>query len=155
MYCFRVFVNKYFANFTGKKLDNFLDQECEVFRMLLLYENKHEGRFSNLHQCTFKTHDVTLLGLFHTLFFKVVQCLWFLDIHVREEIYNMQKKTFSCSKLAIEIAWECMKLSIKTLERSPWCCSGILLSLLSLNIFHTFFSASIDTLTNLVFAGWS
>ena len=40
---------KKFTNFIGKKLENSLDKECDIFRVLLLYEHKHIGRFSNLH----------------------------------------------------------------------------------------------------------
>ena len=43
-----------FTNFTGKQLENSQDQECEVFRVLFLYEHKNIERFSNLHNCTFK-----------------------------------------------------------------------------------------------------
>ena len=31
-----------------------MDEECEIFRSLVLFEQEHIGVFSNLHQCTFK-----------------------------------------------------------------------------------------------------
>ena len=37
------------TNFTGEELSNSYDQECEVFKVLFLYELEHIGRFSNLH----------------------------------------------------------------------------------------------------------
>ena len=36
------------TNFTGIQLDNFYDQECEIFRVVFLYEHEHIARFSNL-----------------------------------------------------------------------------------------------------------
>ena len=41
-------------NFPGKQLENSKDSECNIFRILSLYEHKHMERFSNLHYCTFK-----------------------------------------------------------------------------------------------------
>ena len=40
---------KKFTKFTGKPLENFLDEECEIFWVSFLYGHKHTGRFSNLH----------------------------------------------------------------------------------------------------------
>ena len=40
---------KKFTNFTGKQLEISYNLECEMFRVLFLYEHKHIGRFSNLH----------------------------------------------------------------------------------------------------------
>ena len=37
-----------------KKFTNFTGKECEIFTVLFLHENKGIGRFSNLHQRTFK-----------------------------------------------------------------------------------------------------
>ena len=37
------------ANFTGKWLEKYKDLECEIFRVILSYKQKHLGRFSNLH----------------------------------------------------------------------------------------------------------
>ena len=34
--------------------DNYYDWECEMFRLLLLYNHEHIGRFSKLRYCTFK-----------------------------------------------------------------------------------------------------
>ena len=36
-------------NFTGEKLENSHDKECEIFRALFLYEFEYIRRFSNLH----------------------------------------------------------------------------------------------------------
>ena len=36
------------TNFTGKYFENCFDYECEIFRLLLLYEHEYIGRFSNL-----------------------------------------------------------------------------------------------------------
>ena len=36
------------TNFT-EKLENSYDEECEIFRVVFLYEQEHVGRFSNLH----------------------------------------------------------------------------------------------------------
>ena len=33
------------TNFTGKYFENYFDQECEMFRVLFLYEHKHIERF--------------------------------------------------------------------------------------------------------------
>ena len=38
-----------FTNFTGKLHENYQDQECEIFRVIFLYDRKHIGRFTNLH----------------------------------------------------------------------------------------------------------
>ena len=40
---------KKFTNFTCKWLKNYQDWECQISRVLFLYENKHVGRFSILH----------------------------------------------------------------------------------------------------------
>ena len=37
------------TNFTGEQLKNSYDKECEIFRILCLYELEYMGRFSNLH----------------------------------------------------------------------------------------------------------
>ena len=37
------------TKFTSVKLENSYDQECKIFRVLLLYELEYVGRFSNLH----------------------------------------------------------------------------------------------------------
>ena len=37
------------TNFTGKWLESSYDKECEIFRVLFLYELEYMGRFSNLH----------------------------------------------------------------------------------------------------------
>ena len=37
------------TNFTGEKLVNSYDQECEIFRVLYLHELKYIGRFLDLH----------------------------------------------------------------------------------------------------------
>ena len=47
-------LSKKCTNFTDKQLENSSDYECEIFRVLPLYGHEHIGRFSNLHQCTFK-----------------------------------------------------------------------------------------------------
>ena len=41
-------------NFTVELLENYLHYECEIFRVLFLYEPEHILKFSNLHYCTFK-----------------------------------------------------------------------------------------------------
>ena len=33
--------------------------ECKIFRALSLYQHKHIGRFSNLHQCTFNVQKLS------------------------------------------------------------------------------------------------
>ena len=42
-------MNKHLANLKGKKLENSEYLECETFRVLSLYDQKHKGRVSNLH----------------------------------------------------------------------------------------------------------
>ena len=42
-------VNKYFASFTVKLLENFQDWECEIFRVLILYEHELRAKLSNLY----------------------------------------------------------------------------------------------------------
>ena len=37
------------TNFTSEKLQNSYDQECEVFKVLFIYESEYMRRFSNLH----------------------------------------------------------------------------------------------------------
>ena len=49
-------------NFPGKQLENSKDSECNIFRILSLYEHKHMERFSNLHYCTFKCFTDIQLG---------------------------------------------------------------------------------------------
>ena len=44
-----MFVNKHFANFTVYNSRTRRIKECEIFRVLFLYEHEHKGRFSNLH----------------------------------------------------------------------------------------------------------
>ena len=39
---------KKFTNFASKQLENSYEKECEIFRVLLLYEHEHIMRFSNL-----------------------------------------------------------------------------------------------------------
>ena len=41
------------TNFTGELLENSYEKECEIFRVLCLYEFEYMGKFSNLHWCTF------------------------------------------------------------------------------------------------------
>ena len=48
-YCFTRFVNKHFTNFSGIQLENSHDQECEIFKVVFLYEDEHIERFSNLY----------------------------------------------------------------------------------------------------------
>ena len=44
------------VNSTGKSFKRFVDQECYIFRALLLRKVKHIGRFSNLLQSIFKDY---------------------------------------------------------------------------------------------------
>ena len=37
------------THFTSEKLENSYDKECEIFRVLFLYEFEYMARFSNLH----------------------------------------------------------------------------------------------------------
>ena len=37
------------TNFMGEYLENSHNQECELFRILFLYELEHTVKFSNLH----------------------------------------------------------------------------------------------------------
>ena len=53
-YCFCRLVNKHSANFTDILLENSQDQEYKIFRVVFLCGHEQIGRFSNLHQCTFK-----------------------------------------------------------------------------------------------------
>ena len=56
-------------NFTGEQLENSYDQECEIFRVLSLYEFEYMRRFSNLHQCTFNHFaiaDQSKIGAFQS-----------------------------------------------------------------------------------------
>ena len=53
---------KTLTNFTDK-FGNFYDEECKIFRILLLYEHKTIWRFLNLHQCTFNLSLVLSLYL--------------------------------------------------------------------------------------------
>ena len=46
---------KKFTNFTAKHLEN---KECGIFRLLLLYEHKHIGRFPSLHEFTFNDKNL-------------------------------------------------------------------------------------------------
>ena len=48
-------INK-LVNSTGKSFKSFVDQECYIFRALLLSKVKHIGRFSNLLQSIFKDY---------------------------------------------------------------------------------------------------
>ena len=64
---------KKFTNFTGKYVETSYNQECEIFRVLFLYEHIHIGRFSNLHQCTFKNFaNFTGKNLCQSIFFNKV-----------------------------------------------------------------------------------
>ena len=40
-------------DFKGRSFEDSQDQECEIFRILLLYKLEHIKRFSNLHKRTF------------------------------------------------------------------------------------------------------
>ena len=48
-----MFVNKHFTNFTSILY-------CEIFRVLILYEHEHIGRYSNLYQSTCKMRSLSL-----------------------------------------------------------------------------------------------
>ena len=48
------FVYKHSERIEHVKNWGLLDLQCEIFRVLFLYEHKRIGRSSNLHMCTFK-----------------------------------------------------------------------------------------------------
>ena len=54
----------------------------EIFRALFLYEHKHIGRFSNLHQCTFNSESTETTNSFSILLKKLrhLQSLFLLKI---------------------------------------------------------------------------
>ena len=45
----------------GIQLENFYDQECEIFRIVFLYEHEHIGRFSNLQKISFSVKLVLVI----------------------------------------------------------------------------------------------
>ena len=49
------------TNITGIQLENSYDQECEIFRVVFLYEHEHIGRFSNLQKIIFSVKLVLVI----------------------------------------------------------------------------------------------
>ena len=69
------------TNFTGEQLENSWNSECEILRILFLYEHKHMERFSDLHECTFKytssPRHVSCLSIFICKKVSQIQCKCF------------------------------------------------------------------------------
>ena len=55
-----------------KKFVNF----SEIFRVLFLYEHKHIGRFSNLHECTFMANIEKQTPIKVNLWLKCCSLVW-------------------------------------------------------------------------------
>ena len=68
---------KKFTNFTDKYLENSWDSECQIFRVLVLYEHKHIGRFSNLHWYTFKLDFIWKIYMTRLLMILVMDFFFF------------------------------------------------------------------------------
>ena len=102
---------KKLTNFTGKLFENSLDTECEMFRLLFLYEHKHMRRFSNMNQCTFKCEKIFM---WHIFFFKQF----------------VQLGVFSVSCVCVRVVW-CVCVSI------VFCISDALQSTIINKIFDT------------------
>ena len=49
------------TNVTGKYLENIYEQECEIFRVVFLYEHKDIERFSSLQKIIFSVRLVLVI----------------------------------------------------------------------------------------------